>query len=38
MLNTNKDIKEKLFSHDPMQRTKGRYCLVPLKEVGWNGS
>jgi DNA repair exonuclease SbcCD ATPase subunit len=34
MLKTTKEIKEKLFSHNPMQRTKGRYCLVPLKEGG----
>ncbi|MDO9104930.1 MAG: hypothetical protein Q7U57_08210 [Methylovulum sp.] len=26
MLNTTKDIKEKLFSHNPMQRARGRYC------------
>ena len=34
LLTTRKDIKEKLFSHNPMQRAKGRYCLVPLKEGG----
>ncbi len=34
LLTTKKDIKEKLFSHNPMQRAKGRYCLVPLKEGG----
>ncbi len=34
LLTTTKDIKEKLFSHNPMQRAKGRYCLVPLKEGG----
>ena len=34
MLKTKKEIKEKLFSHNPMQRAKGRYCLVPLKEGG----
>lgn len=34
LLKTKKDIKEKLFSHNPMQRSKGRYCLVPLKEGG----
>jgi len=34
MLKTTKEIKEKLFSHNPMQRAKGRYCLVPLKEGG----
>jgi len=34
MLTNKKEIKEKLFSHNPMQRTKGRYCLVPLKEGG----
>ncbi|MCX7092974.1 MAG: hypothetical protein NTY50_05940 [Methylobacter sp.] len=34
LLTTKKDIKERLFSHNPMQRTKGRYCLVPLKEGG----
>ncbi len=33
-LTTRKDIKEKLFSHNPMQPAKGRYCLVPLKEGG----
>lgn len=34
MLKTKKEIKEKLFSHNPMQCAKGRYCLVPLKEGG----
>ena len=34
LLKTKKEIKEKLFSHYPMQRSKGRYCLAPLKEGG----
>ncbi len=34
ILKSTKEIKEKLFSHNPMQRAKGRYCLVPLKEGG----
>lgn len=34
ILKTTKDIKEKLFTHSPMNREKGRYCLVPLKEGG----
>nr|WP_305908089.1 hypothetical protein [Methylomarinum sp. Ch1-1]MDP4520895.1 hypothetical protein [Methylomarinum sp. Ch1-1] len=34
ILKTKKDIKDKLFSHSPLQRAKGRYCLVPLKEGG----
>jgi Tfp pilus assembly protein PilE len=34
LLTTKKDLKDKLFSHNPMQRAKGRYCLVPLKEGG----
>lgn len=34
LLTTKKDIKEKLFSYNPMQRVKGRYCLAPLKEGG----
>lgn len=34
LLKTKKEIKEKLFSHNPMQRSKGRYCLAPLKEGG----
>ncbi len=34
ILKSAKEIKEKLFSHNPMQRAKGRYCLVPLKEGG----
>lgn len=29
-----KEIKEKLFAHKPLDRAKGRYCLVPLKEGG----
>jgi len=34
ILKSSKEIKEKLLSHNPMQRVKGRYCLVPLKEGG----
>lgn len=34
ILTTKKELKEKLFSHHPMHRAKGRYCLVPLKEGG----
>jgi DNA repair exonuclease SbcCD ATPase subunit len=33
-LKTTKDIKERLFNHSPMNRDKGRYCLVPLKDGG----
>lgn len=33
-LKTSKEIKEKLFTHKPLDKTKGRYCLVPLKEGG----
>lgn len=34
ILKTKKDIKERLFTHSPLHREKGRYCLVPLKENG----
>lgn len=33
-MSTTKEIKEKLFTHAPLNPSKGRYCLVPLKEAG----
>lgn len=34
ILKTTKEIKERLFNHSPMNKDKGRYCLVPLKDGG----
>ena len=34
ILKSTKEIKDKLFSHYPLQPEKGRFCLVPLKEGG----
>jgi len=34
ILKSTKEIKERLFNHSPMNREKGRYCLVPLKNGG----
>ncbi|HIL04031.1 MAG TPA: hypothetical protein EYG05_06120 [Candidatus Thioglobus autotrophicus] len=34
ILKTSKEIKERLFNHSPMNKDKGRYCLVPLKDGG----
>lgn len=34
VLKTTREIKEKLFIHSPMNKDKGRYCLVPLKDGG----
>jgi hypothetical protein len=34
ILKSTKEIKERLFNHSPLQRAKGRFCLVPLKEAG----
>lgn len=34
ILKTTKEIREKLFTHKPLDKNKGRYCLVPLKEAG----
>jgi len=34
ILKTTKEIKERLFNHSPLNKEKGRYCLVPLKDGG----
>lgn len=34
ILKTTKEIKERLFNHSPLNKDKGRYCLVPLKDGG----
>lgn len=34
ILKSTKEIKQRLFNHSPMNREKGRYCLVPLKDGG----
>jgi len=34
ILKSSKEIREKLFTHKPLDKNKGRYCLVPLKEAG----
>jgi hypothetical protein len=34
ILKSAKEIREKLFTHKPLDKNKGRYCLVPLKEAG----
>ncbi|MEQ1484535.1 hypothetical protein [Methyloglobulus sp.] len=34
VLKSKKEIREKLFTHKPLDKNKGRYCLVPLKEAG----
>ena len=34
ILKTSKEIKEQFFNHSPMNKDKGRYCLVPLKDGG----
>lgn len=34
ILKSTKEIRERLFTHKPLDKNKGRYCLVPLKEAG----
>ena len=34
ILKTTKEIKERLFKHSPLNKDKGLYCLVPLKNGG----